>query len=114
MKNEFNRQRAARFAIAGILMFSLLLAFSLPAKAETIRSYKARADFARAHPCPATDRRSPSKCPGYVIDHVVPLCANGADAPQNMQWQTIRDAKKKDVLERRQCAALRKSKKTAS
>jgi hypothetical protein len=28
-------------------------------------------------------------CPGYVIDHINPLECGGADAPFNMQWQTI-------------------------
>jgi hypothetical protein len=27
--------------------------------------------------------------PGYVVDHVIPLKRGGADAPWNMQWQTI-------------------------
>ncbi len=37
--------------------------------------------------------------PGYVIDHVVPLCRGGADAPSNMQWQTVAAAKAKDKTE---------------
>lgn len=58
--------------------------------------------FRAAHPCPATDRtRGP--CPGYVVDHVVPLCAGGADHPSNMQWQTRAEAKIKDREERAQC-----------
>jgi hypothetical protein len=31
---------------------------------------------------------------GYVVDHIVPLECGGADAPSNMQWQTVREAKK--------------------
>jgi hypothetical protein len=38
-------------------------------------------------------------CPGYVIDHLVPLKRGGADAPGNMQWQTIQAAKAKDRVE---------------
>jgi hypothetical protein len=34
-----------------------------------------------------------------VIDHVVPLKRGGEDAPENMQWQTIEDAKAKDKIE---------------
>jgi hypothetical protein len=41
--------------------------------------------------------------PGYVIDHVVPLACGGMDAPTNMQWQTVADAKAKDRIERRAC-----------
>lgn len=41
--------------------------------------------------------------PGYVVDHVVPLACGGADAPGNMQWQTIEAAKAKDRVERLGC-----------
>jgi len=44
-------------------------------------------EFQRSHPCPSTGGTSRG-CPGYVIDHVVPLKRGGADAPSNMQWQT--------------------------
>jgi uncharacterized membrane protein len=37
--------------------------------------------------------------PGYVIDHVVALCKGGADAPYNMAWQTVAEAKAKDKWE---------------
>ena len=35
--------------------------------------------------------------PGYVVDHVIPLKRGGADAPWNMQWQTIAEGKAKDA-----------------
>jgi hypothetical protein len=38
-------------------------------------------------------------CPGYVIDHIVPLKRGGTDAPDNMQWQTVADGKAKDRTE---------------
>jgi hypothetical protein len=41
---------------------------------------------------------------GFVIDHIIPLACGGADEPRNMQWQTIADAKAKDMIERRGCA----------
>jgi hypothetical protein len=37
------------------------------------------------------------------VDHVVPLACGGADAPSNMQWQTIAEAKAKDRKERLGC-----------
>jgi hypothetical protein len=67
------------------------------------RSEAQKRHFAKAHPCPANGSAVPS-CPGYVIDHIWPLCAGGKDAPENMQWQTIADAKAKDDLERKLCA----------
>jgi hypothetical protein len=63
------------------------------------RSESAKNDFKHEHPCPATGRGSRS-CPGYVIDHVNPLECGGADAPSNMQWQTIADGMAKDKTER--------------
>jgi hypothetical protein len=53
----------------------------------------------RQHPCPSTGRTS-GRCPGYVVDHVRPLECGGADAPSNMQWQTIAEGKAKDKTER--------------
>ena len=45
----------------------------------------------------------PNGRPGYVIDHIVPLACRGADAPSNMQWQTVEAAKLKDKTERVGC-----------
>ena len=41
--------------------------------------------------------------PGYVVDHIRPLACGGADAPSNMQWQTIAEGKAKDRWERNGC-----------
>ena len=58
--------------------------------------------------CPATGSPKPHHaCPGFVVDHVEPLCAGGADHPSNMQWQTIEDARRKDADERRACRATK-------
>ena len=63
------------------------------------RSKAAKAGFERQYPCPSTGKTS-GHCPGYVVDHVNPLECGGADAPSNMQWQTIADGKAKDKTER--------------
>jgi hypothetical protein len=63
------------------------------------RSTSAKNALKHDHPCPATGRSSGS-CPGYVIDHVHPLECGGADAPFNLQWQTVGDGKTKDKTER--------------
>jgi len=62
------------------------------------RSRAARSAFMRQHPCPATGLQS-GACPGYVVDHVAPLECGGLDAPSNMQWQTVAEAKLKDRTE---------------
>ena len=89
----------------------LILALQLPkdyppqplrdAKGRIARSESAKNRFKRLHPCPANGNRS-GACPGYVIDHVLPLACGGKDAPENMQWQTVPEGKAKDRWELRQ------------
>lgn len=55
-------------------------------------------DFQRLHPCPSTGKTS-GACPGWVRDHVIPLCKGGPDTVANLQWQTIEAAKAKDRWE---------------
>ena len=62
------------------------------------RRSSARAAFQASHPCPSTGKTS-GACPGYVVDHVVPLKRRGPDQPSNMQWQTEAEAKQKDRVE---------------
>lgn len=80
----------------------MLLAF--PA---TARSPSQRAAFVKYHPCPATGKVRGS-CRGWVVDHVVPLCAGGDDSPSNMQWQSKEESLVKDKQEWAQCRALRR------
>lgn len=85
-----------------LLLALLILIIPLTSNAERHRSQKAKNLFKEAHPCPATGRVVGS-CPGNIIDHIIPIACGGADAPENMQWQTKTDAKLKDKWERRNC-----------
>jgi hypothetical protein len=49
------------------------------------RSSAIKAAFQRLHPCPSTGLQKGS-CPGWSIDHVIPLAVGGCDAVVNMQW----------------------------
>lgn len=62
------------------------------------RSEAARREFMNSHQCPATSLIQ-LRCPGYIIDHINPLCKGGPDTPENMQWQTTAEAKAKDRVE---------------
>ena len=86
-----------------VLAAALILMANLPAEA---RDASARRAFVRENPCPATGQPR-GKCPGWVVDHIVPLCAGGPDKPGNMQWQTVDDAKIKDREEMQLCKPKR-------
>ena len=49
------------------------------------RSAAVLSAFQKLHPCPATGLGSGS-CPGWAIDHVIPLVDCGCDAVSNLQW----------------------------
>ena len=66
------------------------------------RSSDAKRSFQASTPCPANGKTS-GGCKGYLIDHKTPLACGGADAPENMQWQTAAEAKLKDKTERAGC-----------
>jgi hypothetical protein len=90
------------------LALACILAWSSTGAEPIKRSTSAKRAFQKAAPCPATGEPR-GACPGYVIDHIVPLCAGGPDTPANMQWQTIAEAREKDKIEVAKCRALRKA-----
>ena len=89
-----------RHGVAAVLLATLLPSASL---ASSHRDPHQRAAFMKAHPCPANGKTR-GACPGYVVDHIKPLCAGGRDHPSNMQWQTREEARVKDREERKMCA----------
>ena len=83
-------------------LLCLALLLPLGADARIKRSQSAKVEFKYEHPCPATGARK-GPCKGFVIDHIKPLACGGADAPFNMQWQSIAEGKAKDRIERIGC-----------
>jgi hypothetical protein len=80
----------------------VIAALFLSSAFGTQRDASQRAAFMRYNPCPAT-HKTKGACPGYVVDHIVALACGGADAPSNMQWQTVAEGKAKDKWERKGC-----------
>jgi hypothetical protein len=83
----------------------IVLLYDLSAYARDAKQVRV---FRAANPSPATGKTSGAR-PGWVVDHVVPLCANGVDHPSNMQWQTREDSLIKHRAERKACAAKRRN-----
>lgn len=79
------------------------VALAQPAEARDPRVVR---EFQRVTICPSTGRTG--RCPTHIVDHIIPLCAGGADAQSNLQYQTRADSLIKDRLERAQCRALRR------
>lgn len=88
-------------AMKTLLVVSLALLCIAPSVVEGARSREVPRQFMRLHPCPGGPHQGWTRgaCPGYVRDHIVPLCRNGADTVANMQWQTVAAAKAKDRWE---------------
>lgn len=84
------------------LLAALTIGALITACAGHERNAAQRAAFVQQHPCPATGKNT-GPCPGFVVDHIEPLCAGGPDTPSNMQWQTAEAAKMKDKEERARC-----------
>ena len=91
-----------RFRATWSAVFALLALLSSPPDASEARDRKQRSLFMQSHPCPANGHIR-GKCPGYLIGHVTPLCAGGADRWSNMQWVARADAKAREEEERKQC-----------
>ena len=62
------------------------------------RSQATTRAFQQSNPCPSTGKTT-GACPGFIRDHVIPLCKGGPDTPANLQWQTTEAARAKDRLE---------------
>jgi len=83
--------QAAAAALTACLGAAFLM-LAMPAEAAPQPSRAAMAEFKRMNPCPATGEAK-GACPGYVVAHVQPLCADGEDAVGNMQWQTMAESR---------------------
>lgn len=88
----------------------LLLALSLlcfDASARIPRNQKEVRFFKYENPCPSTGLTR-GACPNWNVDHVIPLCAGGADARANMQWISNEDHRFKTLVDVRECRKARR------
>ena len=83
-------------------LMALVLALMFPAVALAKGSAAAQLDFKREQPCPSTGKIT-GPCPSYVIDYIKPLACGGAEAPYNLQWQTLAAGKAKRKRVRAGC-----------
>ena len=93
-----------RLLSVALLVAALLIA----ADADAKRSAQAKYQFQKANPCPVNQAHR-GRCPGYDIDHIVPLCAGGPDSPENMQWlakSAHKEKTRRDVFDCRRARRL--------
>lgn len=55
---------------------------SIYRRADVLRAFR------RVHPCPSTGKAT-GACPGWAIDHVIPLACGGCDSVSNLTWLPI-------------------------
>jgi hypothetical protein len=80
-------------------MAVFVIATSAPSIARDRSQVRA---FRVENPCPATGLHR-GACPGWNVDHVMPLCAGRADTPRNMQWIRTDDHRFKTLVDVREC-----------
>jgi hypothetical protein len=71
------------------------------------RSRQTLTAFQKAFPCPATNLPKGS-CPGFIKDHVRPLCSGGRDVVSNLKWSEELYAKRRDKDEWELCNSLKR------
>lgn len=90
------------FLVYRLVSAAVVVLVLTPPSYAVERSGAARAAFQRNSPCPANGHlRGP--CPGYQVDHIIPLKCGGPDYMDNMQWLTIEDHKIKTASESLKC-----------
>ncbi len=97
MKFEFTSQSFVRVVLA-LLALGMVAEVDarIPRSQAEVRAYR------KEHPCPSTEKVR-GACPGYQVDHVIPLCAGGPDHRSNMHWLSVEDHRWKTFVDAREC-----------
>lgn len=69
------------------------------AQGQILRRADVLSAFKKVHPCPSTGKTS-GACPGWIMDHVIPLACGGADSVGNLQWLPVESWRAKSLFER--------------
>lgn len=56
------------------------------ANGQIVRRADVLVAFKKAHACPSTGKDN-GACPGWQMNHVIPLACKGADTVSNLSWQ---------------------------
>ncbi len=91
--------------VASLLCLGLL-AFHTGADARIPRDRAEVRAFRMENACPSTGLFR-GACPGFEVDHVLALCAGGADKRANMQWLSKEDHRFKTLVDVRECRRYR-------
>lgn len=94
-----------RFSASVAILFVAAAPFCDWVDARILRSPAEVSAFRRLNPCPSTGLAR-GACPGYHVDHIIALCAGGADSVVNMQWITVEDHRFKTLVDVRECRRL--------
>lgn len=100
-----------RYALVFILITLPVMAGSLDetvccqppardANGTIVRSGAVLRAFKKLHPCPANHETS-GPCPGWVMDHKIPLACGGSDSVDNLQWLPFDMWRAKSLWERK-------------
>lgn len=94
--------------LALVILVSAFVIFSALLDAQDIRGVP-RGDTRHAVTVRQFQKQTgfPKGRPGWVVDHIIPLCAGGPDVVLNMQWQTSAESYVKDKYERQICRSMR-------
>lgn len=88
------------------LAFVALITVSAPRDASAVYQFR------KHNPCPVTGKIG-GACKGWQVDHIKPLCAGGADRPDNMRWMNVAEHAEKTRADRAACAARPRPEKPA-
>lgn len=91
-----------RFALLLLVLLTSTVEARIPRNSAEVRAFRDE------NPCPSTGLKR-GACPGYQVDHTIPLCAGGPDKQENMFWLSVEDHRFKTFTDVRECRKLKEN-----